>query len=81
MNGDAKEIFERIVTLETRMIERWDAHAVRSRDLIRFIEEKFAGLPCKASVKSTDDNFRLVWTFITIIIVAIVGVSIKVIWK
>ena len=80
MNGDAKELYERIVILETRMMERWDAHALRSKDLIKFIEEKFIALPCRARVKSTDDNFKLIWTFITIIIIAIIGVSVKVLW-
>ena len=80
MNGDAKEIYERIVTLETRMIERWNAHDQRGKDLTRLIEEKFLGLPCRARVKATDKEFGLVWTFITIIIVAMIGVSIKVLW-
>ena len=80
MNGDAKEIYERIVTLETMMVERWNAHDQRGRDLIKLIEEKFLGLPCIARVKSTNREFRLVWTFITIIIIAMVGVSVKVLW-
>jgi len=76
MNGDAREIFDRIVALETQMIERWKAHELRSKDLIRFIEEKFKVLPCK----EVNDKFKLVWTFITIIIVAVIGVSIKSLW-
>jgi len=91
MNGDAKEIYERIIKLETKMSERWNNHERRSQDLLKSIDrqfqgmrdlisEKFTALPCGERIKEVNGRFKLVWTFITIIIVALIGVSIRSLW-
>ena len=87
MNGDAKEIFDRIVTLETQMAERWNAHDERGEDLkiminLQFenvkniIQGKFKSLPCTERIRGCDKRFIMMWG----VIIIMLGLIAKGVW-
>ena len=87
MNGDAKEIYDRIGTLETQMEEKWKAQDQRSKDLLatinlqfenvkEIIKLQFVGLPCTERIKACDKRFLMMWA----ILIIILGVMAKGSW-